>query len=805
MVEDLRMPIILGRPLLAYAHDKVDIFRKFISLEERIFKKNRTISHTHRLELRYSADYSSSELFTSYDSSRDSPSDSSSKTSLNSYSDSSFDSSSRHSSLGYAISDSFCDLLTTTTERPLMIMDSDSVTDLEVSLKDGYESYVPREDGLRVDVEARGADDRNVVETAAAEEVESSARGTIEVEVDPRVGPVVDYDVRESVREDVPDHVTTDRAVKVTYKTLGYLGYRIAGVDLEVTTMTERISMLQRDNTRLRGMFDVAMRLGRLKACARRNMPTATRTGMTQDAINELIAKRVDESLKAYDAARNPGIEAEIKNEQQDDHVEGDVNNGNGNGNGNGNLNVNNGGVVLMETIFHISNYPPIYKVKYASCTLMDGVLTWWNSHKRTVGVDVAYAMTWKALMKLMTERFQELTLLCTKMVSKEEDKVEKYIGGIPDNIQGNVIAVEPTRLQDAICVANNLMDQKLKGYAIKNAENKRMFDNNQRDNHGQQQQPFKRQNVARAYAVGNNVERKGYARALPYCSKCKLHHEGSYTMKCGNCKRVGHMTRDCRTAVAATPQRAPVRNQMGNTFYECGRPGHYRNEYPKLRNQNRGNKTGNNTGNNEAKARAYAIGGGGANPNSNIVMDTSYVVELANGRISETNVILRGCTLGLLGYPFDIDLMHVELDSFDVIVVLIIEDDGCNGGSKSKLSIISCTKTHKYIQKGCQVYLTQVTAKKPDDEPEEKRLKDVPIVWYFPEVFPEDLPGLPPTRQELSDKGFIRPSSSPWGAMVLFVKKKDGSFRMCIDYRELNKLTMKNRCHTPPMQKHEA
>ncbi|GJX29912.1 reverse transcriptase domain-containing protein [Tanacetum coccineum] len=157
-------------------------------------------------------------------------------------------------------------------------------------------------------------------------------------------------------------------------------------------------------------------------------------------------------------------------------------------------------------------------------------------------------------------------------------------------------------------------MDQKLKGYTIKNAENKRRFDNNSRDNRGQQQQPFKRQNVARAYTVRNNVKRRGYVRALPYCNKCRLHHEGPCTMKCGNCKRVGHTTRDCRTAVTTTPQKAPVGNQMGNTCYECGRHGHYRNECPKLKNQNRGNKTGNKTGNNEATTRAYAIRGGGAN-----------------------------------------------------------------------------------------------------------------------------------------------------------------------------------------------
>ncbi|GKB79707.1 hypothetical protein Tco_0946602 [Tanacetum coccineum] len=119
-----------------------------------------------------------------------------------------------------------------------------------------------------------------------------------------------------------------------------------------------------------------------------------------------------------------------------------------------------------------------------------------------------------------------------------------------------------------------------------------------------------------------------------------------------------------------------------------------------------------------------------------------------------------------------------------------------------------------------------------PTDKSKDKRLEDVPIVQDFPEVFPEDLPGIPPTRQvefqidlvlgvapvtrapyrlapfemkelldqlqELSDKGFIRPSSLPWGASVLFFKKKDGSFRMCIDYRELNKLTVKNRYPLP-------
>ncbi|GJX12244.1 putative reverse transcriptase domain-containing protein [Tanacetum coccineum] len=219
--------------------------------------------------------------------------------------------------------------------------------------------------------------------------------------------------------------------------------------------------------------------------------------------------------------------------------------------------------------------------------------------------------------------------------------------------------------------------------------------------------------------------------------------------------------------------------------------------------------------------------------------LNPSYAIELVGGRILETNVVLRGFTLGLLGHPFDIDLMPVELGSFNVIIsmdwlakyhalivcnekvvripyrdeVLIIRGNDCDGGSKSKLNIISCTKTQKYIQKGCQVYLAQVTSKKTDDKLEEKRLEDVPIVYEFMEVFLEYLPGVPPARQvefqidlvsgaapvarapyrlapaemqelstqlqELSDKGFIRPNPSPWGAPVLFVKKKDGSFRI--------------------------
>ncbi|GJS00927.1 hypothetical protein Tco_0317435 [Tanacetum coccineum] len=137
-------------------------------------------------------------------------------------------------------------------------------------------------------------------------------------------------------------------------------------------------------------------------------------------------------------------------------------------------------------------------------------------------------------------------------MVPNEKDKVERFIGGLPENIQGNVIVAEPTKLQDAIRIANNLMDQKMKGYA-RSAKNKRRLENNPRDNQGQQpvfkRQNIRGQNLARAYTAGNN-KKKGYIGSLPYYNKCKLHHAGSCTVRCGNCKRVCHMTRDCKATI---------------------------------------------------------------------------------------------------------------------------------------------------------------------------------------------------------------------------------------------------------------
>ncbi|GJW69770.1 putative reverse transcriptase domain-containing protein, partial [Tanacetum coccineum] len=520
-----------------------------------------------------------------------------------------------------------------------------------------------------------------------------------------------------------------------------------------------------------------------------------------------------------------------------------------------------------IETMFHISNCPKRYQVKYATCTLLDSALTWWNSHKRTIGTDAAYAFIWRETVEVM--------MMCTAQENEiqkmEQTEFVRIVGVVRKTMtcfltlkgsqrvlyhDGIVIAAEPTRLQDAVRIANNLMDQKLKGYVVRNAENKRILNNNYRNNCGQQP-PYKRQNtrgqnVARAYMAGNN-EKNGYEGTLPFCNKCKLHHEGQCTAKCRNCKRIRHPARDCRSVVTIPTQGTPGPNQGVITYFECGAQGHYQKDYPKVKNQNRGNKERVP----DARGKAYVLGGGDANPSSNTVMgtflhndhhaymlfdsgadrsfisntfsalldiipsalDVSYAVELADERTSETNTVLRGCTLGLLGHLFNIDLMPIDLGSFDVIIdmdwlvknhavivcdekivcipygnkILIVQEDKSDKEKKLTLIIISCVKAQKYMEKGCQLFLVQVTMKENKDEKSMRsdcRRADL--------LAPSEMEELSTQLQELSDKGFIRPSSSPWGAPVLFVKKKDGSFRMCIDYRELNKLTVKNRYPLP-------
>ncbi|GJS96658.1 putative reverse transcriptase domain-containing protein [Tanacetum coccineum] len=458
-------------------------------------------------------------------------------------------------------------------------------------------------------------------------------------------------------------------------------------------------------------------------------------------------------------------------------------------------------------------------QVKFATCTLHSVALTWWNTHVKTVSHDAAYGMPWKTLMKMMTDKYCPRNEIKKLMFPEESNKIEKYFGGLPNMIHGSVVASKPKTMQEAVEIATELMDKKIRTFAERQTENKRKQD----DNHQQpkQQQQKKRQNIGRAYTARTG-EKKQYGGSKPLCSKCNYHHDGPCAPICHKCNKVGHLARDCRSTANANN----ANNQRGTglgqkpTCYECGAQGYFKKDCPKLKNHNRGNQAGNGN----APAKVYAVGRAGTNPDSNVVagkfllsnryafvlfdtgadrsfvstafssqiditptaLDHYYDVELADGRIIGLNTILRGCTLNFLNHPFNIDLMHVELGSLDVIIgmdwlakyqtvivyaekivripwgneTLIYHGDGSTQGNKARLYIISYTKTHEYMLKGCLVFFANVTTKETEDKSEKKRLED--------------------------------------GASVLFVKKKDGSFRMCIDYRELNKLTVKNSYPLP-------
>ncbi|GJU74786.1 putative reverse transcriptase domain-containing protein [Tanacetum coccineum] len=203
---------------------------------------------------------------------------------------------------------------------------------------------------------------------------------------------------------------------------------------------------------------------------------------------------------------------------------------------------------------------------------------------------------------------------------------------------------------------------------------------------------------------------------------------------------------RDMLIRCLTIKNRAPVVNQRVGTCFECGSQGHFKKDYPKLKKQNCGKKAGTR----QIKLEGRHIALLDAIPST---LDVSYAIELADGRVTETNIMLRGCTLGLLGHPFNIDLMPAELGSFNVII-------GMDWLANHHAVIVYDEKImripygdEKYIKKGCQTFLAQVTKKEAKDKSEEKRLEDVPIVQDFSEVSPEDLPGLPPTRQERIEK----------------------------------------------------
>ncbi|GJT19845.1 putative reverse transcriptase domain-containing protein [Tanacetum coccineum] len=366
-------------------------------------------------------------------------------------------------------------------------------------------------------------------------------------------------------------------------------------------------------------------------------------------------------------------------------------------------------------------------------------------------------------------KRFHELVQLCLEMVLAERKKIEAYIRGLTDNIKGTVIGSKPTSLNEAVRMAHALMEQKAQARTERIAEgNKRKWEssqggnngnnrNNNRDNTRHNQQNNQRQGNARAMTTAP-AEQGGYAGNKPLCNRCRKHHFGYCKVVCNNCGKAGHMARDCKGKAIATGANA----RPTVTCYDCGEKGHTRNYCPKRKDPQ----------GEEARGRAYVIKDTEKQQGPNVVtgtfllnnryatvlfdsgsdksfvntsfshlidinpvrLDTSYEVELADGRVA----IIR------MDWLVDQDtvivcdkkVVHIPVKN----KTLVVEGDR----GTSRLKIISCIKASKYIERGHQLFVAHVTEK----EPKEKRLEDVPMIQDFPEVFPYDLPGLPPPRQ---------------------------------------------------------
>nr|GEU47231.1 reverse transcriptase domain-containing protein [Tanacetum cinerariifolium] len=488
------------------------------------------------------------------------------------------------------------------------------------------------------------------------------------------------------------------------------------------------------------------------------------------------------------------------------------------------------------ESVFSRSNCAEENKVSFATGTLTNDDLSWWNAYAQPIGIEQANRITWTELKRLLinkycpqteikkmedefynlsvkgndlktyVRRFQELAVLCPNMVPNNEKLMEVFIDGLPRSIKGNVTALKPQTLLENIR-------------------------NNRTNNFCQQQN--RRTKTFKPYA-STPIKNYGYTGNFPLCQRCTLHHNGPCTIRCRVCNKIGHLTKNCRNKGPATGSNL---QPVSVICHACEENGHYRSQCSKtninangrtylLRDKNAHQDPNVVTGTfllNHRPARTLFDSGADRSfvsifasmlNISSITLDTTYNIKRADVNLISTNIVIQGCTLTLLNQPFEIDLMPIKLDSFDVVigmdwlskyhakiicdekvVHISIEDETMiirGNQSRTRLSLISCIKTERYIYKGCQVFIAQVMEKKSD----EKQLENIPAVREFPDVFPGELPGLPPVcqvefqidlipgaapvarapyrlapsemhelsnqLQELADRGFIRPSALP-------------------------------------------
>ncbi|GJT66259.1 putative reverse transcriptase domain-containing protein [Tanacetum coccineum] len=390
----------------------------------------------------------------------------------------------------------------------------------------------------------------------------------------------------------------------------------------------------------------------------------------------------------------------------------------------------------------------------------------------------------------------------------------------VPHLIRGMVAATEPKTIQKAVQISGALTDEAVRNGSIKKVEKRGNVGEPSKDKNGRDDN--KRTRTGNAFATTANPVGRENMGTWPK----------------------GHLAKDCR-GMPRNVNHVNARNLTVRACYECGSTDHVRSACPRLNmaqgrkenhpNQFAANIGGQGRGNqgNQARGRVFMLGAEEAHQDWRIVTGTftlnnhfattlldsganysfvsttfipllglepnelgfKYEIEIASGQLVEIDKVIKGCKLKIEGHVFDIDLIPFGHGSFDVII-------GMDCLSNYKDEII-CHEKAVRIPLPDDTML-RVLGERPKEKARFLLGAKAVNPWSNAvakspyRLAPFELEELSGQLKELQDKGFIRPSSSPWGAPVLFVKKKDGSFRMCIDYRELNKLTVKNRYPLP-------
>ncbi|KAI3762710.1 hypothetical protein L1987_53151 [Smallanthus sonchifolius] len=466
-----------------------------------------------------------------------------------------------------------------------------------------------------------------------------------------------------------------------------------------------------------------------------------------------------------------------------------------------------------MNGVINITECRPDQAVKYVAHSFTNEALSWWRNIQRTKSPNALNRMTWEDLKMLIllkfcpqneidrveneflnfkagnkthrqyTSRFNELAQLVPHQVETEERLIKYYVKGLPQRVRAHVKANLPSTFESVVNLSGIVYDDYANEDPVLEAP-KRKWENTSKGNGKGNYTVEVKKPRAEEYECG---------RAGDFSKECLK------DVKCQVCGIPGHLAKNCRKAGHSGSGKEKEQEQL------------------------------------KARTRAYALTEEEARGNPDVVSGTflvndEHAATLFDSGASKSfisNAFSRklDCTIDTIARDFSVQTVVGKNSTVFQMIHLKATDDSpitiYGDWNGTMTNVISMIKAESYMRRGCEAYLAYVI----DDRMKTKELNDVPLVCNFREMFPEDLPGLPADREiefqidlllgaepvdkapyrlapsemkelmsqleELTEKGFIRPSISPWGTPVLFVKKKDGSMRMCIDYRELNKIIM--------------